>query len=187
MKNLTKSLIGIMILCLVFTGCKKEKELESYLKVGDVECTLTDGNIVFYGELSKKAATPVYSYYLEFCSQGIALSTDPDGYPEYTGTGVKVILSLYSAGTPRPASGIDYEYHEWSDAQNALNYGGYIIGYTSEVKGMSNGFVDGTVTVKGSGDNYTITYVGKDEEGTDVLFQYSGKLTYYDGSDWATK
>jgi len=84
MKILSKVLLGAVALSLTFAGCKKDEPTVSYLQAGDVTSTLTQGNLIYYGE-STYGGSPYYSYYLEFFSQGIDLGTDNSGYPTYSG------------------------------------------------------------------------------------------------------
>jgi hypothetical protein len=183
MKNLLKVFIGTLVLSFLFSGCKKDKEeTVNFMQVGDVNCTLTDGNVIYSGSFTYDATT-IYVYNFFLVSNGIVLSHSGTGTPVYDGEGVMVFFSLYSSESPRPANGDDYEFHVWSTDHNAMNLGYYYLNY-SATKISGKYFVSGTVTVSGSDNVYTINYEGTDESGAEVTLQFSGELNYYDGSGW---
>jgi hypothetical protein len=186
MKNLLKVFTGTLILSLLFSGCKKdEEETVNFMQVGDVNCTLADGNIIYSGSTIIDETT-IYVYNFILVSKGITLSRSGTGTPVYDGDGVLVFISLYSSGSPRPANGDDYVYHEWSLNHNALSSGYYYLSYAA-TKDAGKAFTNGTVTVSGSNNVYTINYEGTDESGTEITLQFSGELNYYDGSGWIKK
>jgi hypothetical protein len=172
---------------LVFAGCKKdEEEPDNYLHAGDANCVLTHGNLIYYSS-STHNSSPFYVYAIELFSQGVTLSTSETGHPVYSGSGVEVYISLFTSESAKPADGEDYVYHEWSaTANHALNDGYYSLDFIG-AKSTYKSFADGTVTVQSHGDEYIITYKGNDNGGIPVELQYTGKLKYYDGSDWIGK
>lgn len=186
MKNLLKVFTGALLISLLFTGCKKDKEERvNFMQAGDVNCTLADGNVIYSGSDTYNGTT-YYIYNFVLVSKGITLSRSGTGTPVYDGEGVLVYFSLYSSESPRPSSGNDYVYHEWSADYNALSSGFYELTYaTTKIPGKA--FASGTVTVSGSNNVYSINYEGTDENDIEISFQFSGELNYYDGSAWVKK
>ena len=185
MKSIPKFLAVALVLGIALAGCKKDDPV-NYLNVGDLSCVLTQGNVIYQGT-STNDGTPFYVYNIELFSQGVELGTDLDGYPTYDGSGAMVYISLFSSGATRPASGSDYEYHEWSAKNHALNGGYFNLDYNPSTKALGNTFGSGTVTVKGSGDSYTILFEGTGSDGEAISMRFTGQLESYDGSDWYEK
>lgn len=180
MKLLKSALLGLLIISLAVSGCKKDEEESNYLQVGDKTVTLSDGNIKYYGDYSATS----WNFDLDFVSPEITLSTDESGNPDYTGVGARVYFEVYSASSTKLNDG-DYTY---------LNDGTYAAGtydefsYTYDYNGdytIVDGY-EGTLTVKNNGNNsFVIDFSGKDENSNVVKLHYNGTLHYYDRSNIA--
>jgi len=178
MKLLQNSLLGLVIIILVFSGCKKnEKESVNYLQVGDTTIYLSDGNKLYFGQTSDNT----YNFDIELVSSNIALSTNPNGFPVYTGKGTYLSFEVFTSSSSSLANG-EYTFFFDGNTSPAGTYEGckYSSEFVYETDYNYQIITEGILTVKNIKGGMELSFVGETAQGEDVKMYYKGALNYYE-------
>jgi len=178
MKLLQNSLLGLVIIILVFSGCKKnEKESVNYLQVGDTTIYLSDGNKLYFGQTSDNT----YNFDIELVSSNIALSTNPNGFPVYTGKGTYLYFEVFTSSSSSLADG-EYTFFFDANTSPAGTYDAikYSFEYAYETDYNFHFVTEGTLTIKNIKGGMEVSFTGENAMGEDVKMYYKGVLNYYE-------
>jgi len=171
-KNLLKLAVVLLLVSLVFTGCKKDDESSSNsFSYNGKSYELTQGFLVNYGSVSKST---VYNFDLYLLTSGINVETG-------TGTGSYLYFEMFTDSSTGLGDGT-YDYTD-TYASLTFDYAKIYIDYNIETQSGSYAYIyDGTVTISKSGSTYTITIDCVDTNNKTIKGSYTGTLDMYSGA-----
>jgi hypothetical protein len=177
-----KILTIVLLSLIIFTGCKKDKDensYDNYIKYDDKAYPLDKGILENWGKWSPESDNNLD---LTLVSDSVNVIEWNNEVDSYSGTGHRIKFWMYSASSELLDNG-NYTYDDLSSEKTGtFDYGQLLINYNfdNEEGEIEQYVADGTVTVTKSGDTYEITINCTDEEGKSVTGYYKGILKYFD-------
>lgn len=171
MKKISNSILFVLLAVLLFMGCKKDDDNESYFRVGEDKYTLSHGYIEYMGK-----GADMYVYAFDLLSSGMTM--DEQGNWHKSGTGLWIQLRCSAEG------GISTGTYEFSDDLSPFTIATITYNPAWSEKVVNNMVLlkDGTIYVEKKGNNYSILLLGTDIYGKSIRADFSGNLDIYDVS-----
>jgi len=182
MKNVSKFLVGAIVLSIFFMGCKKDDDTpKSQMTYKDVEYDLSQGFLESYGKWSDNSAN---NFSLILLSSGFTAHEEDGEIDSVSGIGHGIVFDLFATSPDKLDVG-DYIYvSDGSGNAGTFVYANGVLNYNAQTEeGIEFDIDGGKLTVVQNGDTYELKFDCTTEDGDQITGFYKGSLKYYDVSD----
>lgn len=180
MKLNISTIVAVLMLAVVFTGCKKDddKTKENTIKIGETVIAIKGGALINYGEGSYHDG---FNLDLNLYGEGITITEIAPGVRDIDGEGFRFYCEMFSESASKLSDGI-YAFNDTSDVfpVSTFDFGDY--SFTNGYTGWTE-YEEGTIKVKKSGDNYELIINCVDEDENEITGYYNGPLQYFIDDD----
>jgi hypothetical protein len=176
MKHTISTIAAVLLLAVVFTGCKKDDDdpKPSAIHIGDTVVTIAGGSLINYG------ATPSqydgYNLALRLYDESITITETSPGVRSIDGDGFLFYCEMFSSSEAVLADGVYTYSASIPSPEGTYDYGEYYFKYET---GYWYEFTTGTLKVTKSGNNYEIIIALTDQHNTVINGYYNGPLDYF--------
>lgn len=189
MKNLSKVLISVFLICILVFSCNKDEDNEtppqkSYFVFNGIEYVLSAGILENFGKDADTSDGWDYdgnNLDLSLVSNGIIITNSGDTMFDVSGAGQVMYFQMYTSNSSYLDNG-EYNF----DATSPFPVGTFDAGDFSinwDENNPNNDWIElssGKLTVNRSGSTYEISINCTDQNGEIVTGYYKGALKYYD-------
>jgi hypothetical protein len=185
MKLTISTVVAVLMLAVVFTGCKKDKDDDrpaNAFHIGDSVIAITGGALINYGQDDWYEG---FNLDLSLFDDNVTITELSPGIREIEGTGFRFYCEMFSTSESVLTDGV-YAYNDTSAIYpvSTFDYGHYTYNYEDGERYYIEG---GTVQVKKSGSNYELIINIVDEDDNEVSGYYYGPLQYFVDDDAMAK
>jgi hypothetical protein len=185
MKLTISTVIAVIMLAVVFTGCKKDddKKTANTIQIGDTVITITGGALINYGEGGYHEG---YNLDLNLFGEGVTISEIVPGVRDIDGAGFRFYCEMFSDSSSMLVDGT-YAFDNTSSVSPAstFDYGDYSFSNGYEHPWLE--YEEGTIKVKKTGDNYELIINCVDEDDNVITGYYKGPLQFFIDDDAMAK
>lgn len=182
--KIEKILTTVVLIAIIFTGCKKDKNneesLSNYVTYNGTKYAVDKGILENFGQFEEGGA---YNLDLYLVSNGITFLESNNEITGVSGQGHGIYFEMYTSGPTQLDNGT-YNYDYWSETASTFDYGWVNINYdaSTNIAEIDQDIEGGTVVVTKTGDVYEITINCTDEDGKSVTGYFKGTLKLYQSS-----
>lgn len=181
MKLSLSTILAVLTLAVVFTGCKKDDDSpkkENALQIGDTTIAITGGSLVNYGDGSWHEG---YNLDLNLFGEGVTMTEIEIGNRDIEGNGFRFYCEMISSNEEILVPGT-YVYDDTSNVSPVASFDYMDYAFKCQ-DGNWIYCVEGTIKVTKSGDTYELIITGKDENDEEISGYYKGPLQWFDENE----
>ncbi len=182
MKFSLSTVLAVLTLAVVFTGCKKDdddsKKRENALQIGDTTIAITGGALVNYGIGGWHDG---FNLDLHLFGEGVTMTEISAGERNINGDGFRFYSEMFSSDEDILVPGT-YVFNDTSEVYpvSSFDYMDYSFEWQD---GNWTYCPEGTIKVTKSGDTYELVITGKDSNDEDISGYYKGPLQWFNDDE----